>query len=1064
MKKTILPLIFSGFLLFTNGYSQSWDAPILVPTALEDGSVFYVENVGMDLKIATGGWWNTQTILKADGVKATARAKNSELWVFEFSSSSNTLFRADLNGNVFNDNNHDNQWNVQVRNSDIPTYTIQCPTTYGGYKSNEFLGTKGETESTNNGDAYLVKYNHDEVIYAQYIEWSFLNISLYEARLGLYEALNSAVSFPIDISQYEQIYLNSSIASEVNSATTSLNIEILTYKSNIATADNPVDFTSYIVNPSFESGFEGWNNVGMQTQTNNVFNIKHGNTFIEKWVNIGSTVADGGVEQTLISLPAGLYTLKVAAGNIQQMGSGSTQNSGTNPQTGVSFYVNTNNSYFNLEVNDVKEYSFDFLKQEGDITIGFLIDNATGNWVTCDNFRLEYKGSNGEDISSFITQNINIAEELINKHFQNSVKQELQSAITSGSDAVSATPLVTNDLLAANDNLIEAIKNSNISINAFSNLKSLIDDAVEAYGTGSGNEADVLNDVIVSAQNIYDDLDSSLQSVNDESVVLENAIFTYCLANAVGDAPIVVTNPNFARGAIAAFGRSTVTGSNVIERGFCWSKNPEPTVLDNRSSKTYNHNGIIYHIENLEPATVYYMRAYALTKDYAVGYGDVIKFATIPKGNVTYTLESSVINSGENYPRIKAAMESAIYYINNYTSISGHRLNVSYNAGTPTAEASYGGYLRFGPLANYQQTGTALHEFGHTIGVGQHTMWYGPNSPMRAGGTRGDWLGKRANKVVKFFENNPSAVLTGDNVHMWPYGINGAHEDTGSELLYMINSMIHQGLGEDGLPPTGGFLLPAYTFDCESSEKYYIKNESPLRGRNTAFLIENSLGRVVYEDMTPDEALENDYAAWNLIYEAKDGLYLFKNVASGKLFTYNSLGANGIGTIEKETPSSNEKFQLLKSNLLVTIGEGENKYSTYGYWIVHPEHKLNPATLSGSLNGLTATSAFSFATTASTQRWLLINENDMQLVKKALSPVTSVQNLKEDKVSIYSKDKVLYVDGSKVFDVAVYDILGNKIDFKEAVNGQYNCRLYNGVFIVQVNFNHGNCVRKVVVK
>ena len=43
--------------------------------------------------------------------------------------------------------------------------------------------------------------------------------------------------------------------------------------------------------------------------------------------------------------------------------------------------------------------------------------------------------------------------------------------------------------------------------------------------------------------------------------------------------------------------------------------------------------------------------------------------------------------------------------------------------------------------------------------------------------------------------------LTGDHIHFWPYGINGAHEDDGSDALYIIQSLIVQALGEDGLPP-----------------------------------------------------------------------------------------------------------------------------------------------------------------------------------------------------------------------------------------------------------------------
>ena len=71
---------------------------------------------------------------------------------------------------------------------------------------------------------------------------------------------------------------------------------------------------------------------------------------------------------------------------------------------------------------------------------------------------------------------------------------------------------------------------------------------------------------------------------------------------------------------------------------------------------------------------------------------------------------------------------------------------------------------------------------------------------------------------------------------MWPYGINGAHEDTGSEVLYIGNGLITQALGEDGLPPTGGFATPAYVFEQEDHVKYYLKNEDETAGLYTSYL------------------------------------------------------------------------------------------------------------------------------------------------------------------------------------------------------------------------------------
>ena len=48
-----------------------------------------------------------------------------------------------------------------------------------------------------------------------------------------------------------------------------------------------------IKNGSFENGFTNWENQGMKTQTNTVFNIKAGTTYAEKWTDKGGNVGDG---------------------------------------------------------------------------------------------------------------------------------------------------------------------------------------------------------------------------------------------------------------------------------------------------------------------------------------------------------------------------------------------------------------------------------------------------------------------------------------------------------------------------------------------------------------------------------------------------------------------------------------------------------------------------------------------------------------------------------------------------------------------------------------------------
>ena len=117
---------------------------------------------------------------------------------------------------------------------------------------------------------------------------------------------------------------------------------------------------------------------------------------------------------------------------------------------------------------------------------------------------------------------------------------------------------------------------------------------------------------------------------------------------AMAQTPKVTTDTRFARGATMAFGRiksaSVNGGSAIAERGFCYSETSEPTIDDNRTTSTLKGSessgvtGTIYWLKDLKPATKYYMRAYVINKDGQVGYGDVIKFYTIPKGSIKLTM------------------------------------------------------------------------------------------------------------------------------------------------------------------------------------------------------------------------------------------------------------------------------------------------------------------------------------------------------------------------------------------------------------------------------------------
>lgn len=512
------------------------------------------------------------------------------------------------------------------------------------------------------------------------------------------------------------------------------------------------------------------------------------------------------------------------------------------------------------------------------------------------------------------------------------------------------------------------------------NLNSLINEAKELYGTGSGNEAENLKTAIEKALNVYNDNETTIAQVEIAMDELNKAIDTYLWLNPTGSVPTVTTGKRFARGATMAFARLTVSGSDITERGICWSEHSEPTINDNRTTEYLSNNGNIYWLKNLKPATKYYMRAYAITKGRQIGYGDIIKFYTIPKGNVQYTIRQDGDNA--TIQRITNACRDAAYWWNNLTEIKHYNSSVGFVNGVPTADCSYGGWVRVGSNQSYQKTGTILHEWLHGVGVipWADTEWSRHNLRSSVNGDgygTGTWLGDRVTDIIRFLDNNETGTLNGDYQHMWPWGINGAHEDNGTDILYIGNSLVCQALGEDGLQHTSKeFAQPYYAFNHEDNIRYYIKNESSDYGLFSSYLTVDEIGNLVWKQMSTNDAISNDNAAWFISFTPNNQYYQIRNVATGKYITYTGSTTNGFRTADKTTITNNENLHLMKSRVNVT--SGSTTINHRGYWIIHPTENWTPPCLTPLANGATSTEVFNIANNANSQRWLILTENEVK--------------------------------------------------------------------------------------
>jgi hypothetical protein len=234
-------------------------------------------------------------------------------------------------------------------------------------------------------------------------------------------------------------------------------------------------------------------------------------------------------------------------------------------------------------------------------------------------------------------------------------------------------------------------------------------------------------------------------------------------------------------------------GANIVEAGVCISNNQNPTVSDKKiiAAKVEN-NSFKVDVENLDLGRSFFIRSYVTTVK-GTYYGSQGSFQTYNKGKITVHYHNQSNIPVDVFARLKAMADHGVKLLEEYTSIV-KTVTIEYNTGVQTADASLSGWMRWGSNTSYQKTGTFLHEFAHTIGAGTSNYWR--ETLIK----NGIYTGENGNLALRKATNDPNAQLKGDAQHFWPYGINGAHEDTGRESDYIITSLIIEGFKRDGVP------------------------------------------------------------------------------------------------------------------------------------------------------------------------------------------------------------------------------------------------------------------------
>lgn len=838
----------------------------------------------------------------------------------------------------------------------------------------------------------------------------------------------NASEFKSAIDEAQSILDNEASTSEqLTDAITNVYDALNKYNLDNVSEENPIDVTSYITNPSFETnGDNGWTNVNMKSQTNTSFTKKKGSVYMEKWVDKGLSVGDASLSQ-VIQLPNGIYKLTAAAQNLDQ-------NRTTAKNAGAWLYAGEEKE----SVYTPNDYSVKFTSISGKIEIGFLAQKAGGNWLAVDNFRLYLIGNvDKSGVLSELNKLIEDANALLSD--ETPANSSAVSRLNSGIQTAQALTESSSDseIADASIEIKDAMAEVNASKEEHKAVKEAIDKANKSYDSSKEGASD-FQDAISNAESVYNNGDATSQELSQAIISLDKAELAFNLANPTGTtAPKVTkTNTYVPTGANEALMRATITGSNILEKGVCWSTEHEPTVLDNRTTKSFSLNGDIFHVKGLEAATVYYLRPYAINKYYNVAYGDEVKIVTHKKGDCVGSWDGGAPTAEAN-TRCRNAINETIEYFNQWTGINGFHLSGHYGASTPTADCSYGGWMRIGPNAGNQAIGTVIHETGHGVGVGTSGRYADKNVHDRK------WKGREANAIYSFLENkeaNPYTsefCMVGDGTHAWgasatyDWFVNGADKDKHTEIQYIGGCCLLYGFFIDGLNPTNSYSngIAGYTYNYDDAKKYYIMSKDSERGLGEALVSQVSATAIGWITQITGEEV-NDSSAWYIEYNPNNGNYSFKNASTGKYMTHASGGSNVTLKALSGNPSSNEQFQLMPDRTDITVGTGSLAIKTHGYWFTWNAsgNKSMGANTMSSIRGygpITQTD-FDYSDSATKQQWIIISEDELEkyqdiAVATGIKSVTVNSSTGEKSVvSISSLDGMQMNSTQKGFNIIRY--------------------------------------------
>lgn len=607
-------LLVLGALMLSGTSAWAVDGNVWVKPAVPDGVAmemdveYYFYNVGSDLFFTQGNAWGTQASAGTDGLKVKiaqteagaytltdyVKTQNAwKMWWFVDNSADPTMY-VDYN------NQANYLWSITDMGNNVYRLSPSLSNPFTEFAEGMFVGLN----RTSNTSTTVLTWNNTAESGA-FIDWKLIpaetfdidahNVAVktFEAAMELKKALEEAEALSVDVTDELTVYNNTeSTADQLSTAAESVKKKVAEAGMNSATAANPKDASSYIVNYDFaKSTTNGWT-PEQGTDNFGAYNGKENAELYDK--------NKFNVYQTVSGLPNGVYAVGVNAfyragnsveaykhfaANDEEMNyaklyatsadftattplaspykGAPTEKPGTgdwSQDEGKQFFIPNNMVAAEYAMHTMGLYSNKVLLSidNGSVTIGVKKDKHIGSdWAIFDDFSLTYYG-NGADAyqmwsDNALSQYAAVPEGAL---YTDSYMATLTAAVT-GKTATNKEEVLAN--IAAAE---AARADLDDNLNLWNQWKEAVAEGVSTINTYLMLEDDAIYNLMEYCDETYDERESlkilEAHNLDNEALTAEIAKVKALVAavieaakNAVkegDDMTQYLTNPDFAEG------------------------------------------------------------------------------------------------------------------------------------------------------------------------------------------------------------------------------------------------------------------------------------------------------------------------------------------------------------------------------------------------------------------------------------------------------------------------------------------------------------------------------------